>query len=163
MKTFSFFKRAALLGLTAVFLTACGGNTAPGGGGGGNLPSGSLADLNGTYNGTYQINDETNDVFFNGLTTFTVTNGQISGTMTNDNDFDFEDDTGVISGTLRTTSESELAGRYDADLTMDFVAAPDYTASTTLTYGSGNLFGGGLTLRRDGDFVGDFSLITEKE
>ena len=162
MKLSRVLKQAFVLVLTALVLAACGGGvTGPGGDGGNNPPGDSLQDLNGTYNGTFQVSDDTNDLFIEGLTTFTVTNGSLSGTLTSGNQFDFMGDKGTVSGTVAATSNFAT---YDFDVTIDFATAPDYTAAGTATYSPGNEgLAGNTTLRRDGTFVGEFLIIGSKE
>ena len=162
MKLSRVLKQAFVLVLTALVLAACGGGTpGPGGGGGNNPPGDSLQDLNGTYNGTFIVDDQTNDIFIGGLTTFTVTNGNLSGTLTSGNQFDFKGDVGELSGTVAATSNFAT---YDFDVTIDFATAPDYTAAGTATFSSGDEgLAGNVTLRRDGTFVGEFLIIGNKE
>ena len=162
MKTSRVLKQAFFLVLTALVLAACGGGTPGPGGGGSNPPGTSLQDLNGTYNGSFIVSDETNDIFIEGLTTFTVTNGNLSGTLTSGNQFDFQGDVGELSGTVAATSNFAT---YDFDVTIDFATAPDYTAAGTVIYSPGDegLASSNLTLRRDGTFVGDFLITGNKE
>lgn len=142
--------------LSALLLTACGGAPTSGG-----VPSTSLADLVGTYNGDLQINDKDNSVFMNGLVTFTISGDTLSGTVRVDDDFDFPNDTGTLSGKLKTTSRYAY---FDANLSVDFSAAPDYTADGSIVYAEGSRsISGNLTLRRDDTFVGSAIILGDKE
>ena len=158
MKMASVLKQVFVLVLAALVLVACGGTPTPGGGGGGN-PPGTSGDINGTYNGSFQIDDETNDVFIDGLTTFTVTNGKLSGTLTAGDSFDFPGDKGTVNATFTATSQTFS---YDFTGSFDFATAPDYTLTGSALAGDES-FLASQTLKRDGNFVGSFSIIAEKE
>lgn len=147
--------------LFSMFLVSCGG------GGTTTLPqtppkaSGSEV-IAGTYNGDFQIVDDVDNKFLNGLTTFTVAkDGKVTGTVTTDSSSRPKNEKGTYTGTIIYTSDLDV----QFDLVAVFPTAGTYSGKGKGVYATAtDTLGGQLTGKNKDDvFVGSFILTAKKE
>ena len=164
MKTFT---RLMLAGLIALFLAACGQDAGNGGDGTGGDGTGGQPGNEAEYEGVFfkvVEEDEPHNVIV-GTTDLTLSNGQVSGTLTAYSDSeDFPNDTGSISGTYQEAGMQGDKQVYTADLQLNFDSAPDYTASSRFYTVAGKIFTEDpMALSKDGTRVGKFILAEDDD
>ena len=148
-------KRLLVSVLFSMFLVSCGG------GGTTTLPPKATGSevIAGTYNGNFQIKDDVDNKFINGLTTFTIANdGKVVGSV---NSTTAVNEKGTFTGTIIYKSDLDV----QFDLVAVFPTAGTYTGKgkgVHTSFDSG--LAAQLTPKNANDvFVGSFIITAKKE